>query len=309
MAYLENVQTFVRVYELGSMSAAARDRRVSPAVASARIRTLEDHLGVRLFQRTTRSLSATEQGRLFYEGAKRILDSIDEAEATVTELTQNPRGSLFVSAPLWVGRHLLAPIMPEFQVKYPDIDIRLRLSDRKIDITNEALDLAFILGQPEDSAMKMRGIAHCRRLLAAAPEYIARRGAPETAESLLEDAHDCLLLRFPGAPEFQWNLQTRLGRQRLSVQGPFASDDGDVLTDWALGGHGIVLKPVFEIAAHLASGALVEVASRAQPEPLQLACLYTHKRHQDPKARLFIEFVAPRLGEGVRLAEALVGQA
>lgn len=308
MAYLANVQTFVRVYELGSMSAAARDRRVSPAVASARIRALEEHLGVRLFQRTTRSLAPTEQGRLFYEGAKRILDSIDEAEATVTDLTQNPRGSLFVSAPLWLGRSFLAPLLPEFQKTYPEIEIRLRLSDRKIDITNEALDMAFILGQPEDSSLKMRGIAECARVLAAAPSYLERHGHPTSAESLIEDAHQCLLLRFPGAPEFQWTLRTKTGHQRLAVSGPFASDDGNVLTDWAVAGHGIVLKPIFEIAAQLASGALVTVAPDADPLPLQLACLFTHKRHQDPKARLFIEFVAPRLAQSVRKAEAGAGR-
>lgn len=304
MAYVDNVQMFVRVYELGSMSAAARDRRVSAAVASARISALEDHLGVRLFQRTTRSLSPTEQGRLFYDGAKRVLDAIDEAEAAVTEVTQNPRGSLFVSAPFSIGRRFLAPRIPAFRARYPEVNVRLRLSDRKIDVTGEALDLAFILGQPEDSALRMRSIAECDRVLAAAPAYIARRGLPANGDALVRDAHDCLLLRFPGAPEFQWTLETADGPRRLAVDGPFASDDGEVLTDWALAGEGVVLKPVFEIAEHLSAGRLVPVCTTTPPQPVRLACLYTHRRYQDPKARLFIEFMSAHLEREVRIAAA-----
>ena len=112
MSYVSNLRTFIRVYELGSMSSAARDQRVSPAVASARIAELEKHLGVRLFNRTTRSLQPTEQGNIFYKGACKILETIEEAEAAVTDLTQNPRGSLHVAAPLGIGKRLIAPLIP-----------------------------------------------------------------------------------------------------------------------------------------------------------------------------------------------------
>ncbi|NNU79488.1 LysR family transcriptional regulator [Halovulum dunhuangense] len=304
MAYVDNVRMFARVYELGSMSAAARDQRVSAAVASARVGALEAHLGVRLFQRTTRSLTATEQGRLFYEGAKRILEAIEDAESAVTDVTQNPRGSLYVSAPFSVGRRFIAPQVPAFRAQYPEINVRMRLSDRKVDVTAEALDLAFVLGQPEDSTLKMRVIADCRRVLAASPTYVARRGMPADGDALVAERHDCLLLRFPGAPEFQWTLETTDGPRRMAVDGPFASDDGEVLTGWALAGEGIVLKPVFEIAEHLASGRLVPVAAATPPQPARLAVLYTHRRYQDPKSRLFIAFMAERLSEDVRRAEA-----
>jgi len=303
MSYLDNIRTFVRVYELGSMSAAGRDLRISPAVTSARISQLEDHLNVRLFQRTTRNLTPTEQGKVFYGGARAVLETVEKAEAEVMSLTDNPRGSLYIAAPLGVGRRLVAPLVPEFLALYPEIDLRLRLSDRTVDLTTEGLDLAFFLGQPADSTLRIRKIADCRRLLCAAPAYVKARGMPATGIDLIRNGHECLNLRFPGATEFQWLLETPEGPQRFAVSGRFECDDGDVLTDWALVGQGIVMKPVFEVAEHLVSGALVPVATGTPPMPVQMACLYTHRRHQDPKTRLFMEFASERLGRAVRLAE------
>lgn len=307
MSYLDNIRTFVRVYELGSMSAAGRDLRVSPAVTSARISQLEDYLGVRLFQRTTRNLTATEQGQAFYSGAVSVLEAVDQAEAQVMHLTDTPRGTLFLAAPLGVGRRLVAPDVPSFLADYPQINIRLRLSDRTVDLTTEGLDLAFFLGQPADSNLRIRKIAECQRVLCAAPDYISRHGAPACGEDLVNGAHNCLNLRYPGASEFQWMLQSEQGPKRYAVSGRYECDDGDVLTDWALAGEGIALKPVFEVAEHLTSGALVAVAQQTPPVPVQMACLYTHRRHQDPKTRLFMDFMTQRMGASVRAAETLVG--
>ena len=295
MSYFDNLRTFVRIYELGSMSAAARDQRISPAVASARISQLEAHLGVRLFQRTTRRLTATEQGRIFYDGACAVLEAVESAEAGISEVTDNPRGTLHVAAPLGVGRRLIAPHVPDFAAEYPLVTVRLRLSDRKLDLTAEGLDIAFFLGRPADSTLRIRKIADCARVLCASPEYIAARGHPKTGGEIEKGRHECLNLRFPGATEFQWELQTEAGPRRFDVRGQFESDDGDVLTDWALAGQGIALKPVFEIAAHLEAGRLVPVCEDTPPLPVQMACLYTHRRHQDPKARLFMEFMIARM--------------
>ena len=149
MSYLRNVQVFVRVHELGSMSAAARDLRISPAVASSRISELERHLGVRLFNRTTRRLQPTEQGSIFYKGALKVLDAINEAEAAVADVSKTPRGTIFAAAPLGIGKRLIAPNVPAFRDAYRDVDVRLRLSDRRIDLTGEGLDVAFVLGALE----------------------------------------------------------------------------------------------------------------------------------------------------------------
>ncbi|MEZ5714801.1 MAG: LysR family transcriptional regulator [Paracoccaceae bacterium] len=303
MSYLENIRTFVRVYELGSMSAAARDLRISPAVASSRISQLEDHLNARLFQRTTRKLNATEQGRIFYDGAARILDAVAEAEAAVGQVTRDPRGTIYTAAPLGLGRRIIAPHIPAFRDEFPLINIRLRLSDRKLDLTAEGLDVMFFLGTPQDSSLRIRKIADCPRLLCAAPAYLARKGAPQDPHQLTSGAHDCLNLRFPGATEFQWPLQTSEGVRRFAVTGPFESDDGDVLTNWALDGQGIVLKPLFEVASHLASGALVPVLEHTPPVPVQLAALYTHRRKQDAKVRLFLDFMASRIAAALAPAQ------
>ncbi|MGR3481478.1 LysR family transcriptional regulator [Salipiger marinus] len=303
MSYFDNIRTFVRVYELGSMSAAGRDLRISSAVTSSRISQLEDHLGVRLFQRTTRSLTPTEHGKSFYRGATEILEAIESAEAQIVNVTEHLKGALYVAAPLGVGRRLIAPQVPGFLAEYPDVSIRLRLTDRKVDLTTEGLDLAFFLGQPEDSNLRIRKIADVPRVLCASPDYIARRGMPADGDALLSERHECLNLRFPGVSEFQWRLETSDGPRRFAVAGRYESDDGDVLTDWALAGHGIVLKPVFEVSEHLRSGALVPVAIRTPPEAIQMACLFTHRRRQDPKTRIFMDFVIDRIGAAFQQAD------
>ena len=194
MSYVNNLKTFVRVYELGSMSAAGRDLRISPAVSSSRISELEKHLGARLFNRTTRNLTPTQQGELFYKGAVKILDTISEVEGSVSEITAKPKGTIFVSAPLGIGKKLIAPMIPVFQEMYPEINVRLRLSDRKVDITNEGLDAAFVLGRLIDSELRVMPIYDFERVLCASPQYIKMHGTPEKASDLFLYKHRCLLL-------------------------------------------------------------------------------------------------------------------
>jgi len=286
MSYVANIKTFVRVYELGSMSAAGRDLRVSGAVTSSRIAELEKHLGVRLFNRTTRSLKPTEHGELFYKGATRILDTIEEVEGSIAEVTDQPRGSVFIAAPLGIGKKLIAPLVPSFKERFPDINVRLRLSDRKVDITNEGLDAAFVLGDLRDSEMRVRVVHTFERLLCASPDYLKKHG--QLQNNNFAD-HQCLLLRFPGAEEFFWTLQVAGKTQRYHFTSPLESDDGDVLTNWALQGSGIVNKTRFEVADHLTKGELVEVANDTPPTPLPFSCVFPHKRLQDPKTRYLID--------------------
>ncbi|MBO6784035.1 MAG: LysR family transcriptional regulator [Alphaproteobacteria bacterium] len=306
MSQFDNIRTFVRVFELGSMSEAARDQRVSPAVASSRISRLEKHLGVRLFNRTTRRIHPTEHGQAYYEGAVKVLQAMEEAEAAVAAISRQPRGTIFVAAPLGVGRRFIAPNVPAFKDSYPEINVRLRMSDRNVDITKEGIDVAFHLGSLTDSSLRLNKIADCPRVLCAAPDYIARRGMPADGQALIDDRHDCLLLRFPGAPEFAWTLIEDGAPRSFEVDGPFESDDGDVLTDWALAGQGIANKPVFEVADHLKSGALVPVATATPPTPAQLSCLYPHKQLQDPKITLFMDFMVARCREELKGGTARV---
>ncbi|WP_028716827.1 LysR family transcriptional regulator [Paracoccus sp. J39] len=290
MPYLESLRVFVRVVELGSITAGGRDLRMSPAVASNRIKDLETRYGVRLLNRTTRKLVPTEVGRAFYDNARRVIETLDEAEAVVSGFSGMPHGALRVTAPLGLGRRLIAPLVPKFCDEYPGVEVRLRLSDRNVDIIADGIDLAFFLGEPQDSALKWRRIAECRRVLVATPAYLEAHGRPERTEDLT--AHNCLLLRYPRSPEYYWVLQTPEGPQKLLVNGKFDADDGDVLSNWALGGRGIVNRPRYEVAEHLAAGQLVEVLPDYPPIPSQFGVLTPHRRLQDPKVRLFADFIA-----------------
>ena len=294
MAYLDNIAVFVRVVELGNLSAAGRDMRISPAVASNRIKELEKHLGVRLFNRTTRQLMPTEHGNVFYSGAKQVLEAITEAEAAVSALSGQPRGTIRVTAPLGLGRRLVASGIPEFHDKYPDIEVRLRLSDHNVDILKEGLDVAFRLGVIEDSSLRMRGIMECERVLVAAPKYLEKRGEPESPNELIGKKHDCLMLRYPGSREYFWTLETPNGPTKFEVHGPFDSDDGDVLTGWSLAGRGIINKPRFEVEPFIRDQRLKIILPQTPPTPVQFAAVYPHKKLQDPKVRLLLDFMAER---------------
>lgn len=293
MSYLESLRVFVRVVELGSITSGGRDLRLSPAVASNRIKDLENRFGVRLLNRTTRTLTPTEIGRAFYDHARGVIDKLDEAEAVVSSFSGKPQGVIRLSAPLGLGRRLVAPLIPRFCHDNPGVDFRLRLSDRSVNIVEDAIDLAFFLGEPEDSALKWRKIADCPRVLVASPEYLAKNGTPEKPEDLVD--HNCLLLRYPRSPEFFWMLNTSDGPQKMLVSGRFDTDDGDVLTQWALGGEGIANRPRYEVASDLEAGRLVQVLPENPPMTSQLGCLTPHRRLQDPKIRMFADFAIHEL--------------
>lgn len=300
MPYLESIRVFTRTVELGSITAGGRDNRLTPAVASNRIKELEQRLGVRLFNRSTRRLTPTEIGRAYYETAKRVLEAIEESEAAVASFSQQPRGALVITAPLGIGRRIVAPLIPAFHEAFPGIEVRLRLSDRKLDYLAEGVDVAFALGTLEDSSFKMRTIADCERALVAAPAYLAARGVPATPQDLLAQNHNCLLLRFPGSHEYYWTFVTHDGPLKITPHGSFDADDAEVLADWALAGAGIANRPRFEVARHLASGALVEVLPGAPLVPIRFACLYPHRRLQDPKVQAFIPWMTERCRQRVR---------
>ena len=289
MPYIESLRVFARVLELGSITSGGRDLRLTPAVASKRIKELEKRLGVRLFNRTTRSITPTEVGRVFYEEAKKVLESLDDAEAVVANFSDTPRGVIRVTAPLGVGRRIIAPLVPRFIAQFPDTRVQMRLSDRTVDILGERLDVAFFVGTPKESNLKLRKFAECERVLCASPGYLSRCGAPETPDDLLN--HNCLLLRYPRSPEYFWLLQTETGPRKLDVSGKFDADDSDVLTEWALAGHGIVNKPRFDVTEHLKSGRLIEVLPGRPPVSSLFGCLYPHRKLQDPKIRHFVDFM------------------
>jgi DNA-binding transcriptional LysR family regulator len=288
MISLENVRIFMRAVETGSFSAAGRMLRLSPSVVSYRIQLLEDHLNCRLLTRTTRSMSLTEAGRVFFERCVEVVEAVERAEASVAqEGGANPHGVLRVTAPLGLGRRVIAPMLARYRAAQPQTDLRLRLSDHLLDLVQEGIDIAVRLARLEDSSFTLRKIADVRRVLCASPAYLEARGRPETPQDLTQ--HDCLLLRFPGSQQFRWTLDHRAEAVTVPISGPFDVDDGDVLTQWALDGLGIILKPLFEVAEHIASGRLVEVLPEAPPQPVTLGLLYPTRRMLAPRAKTFID--------------------
>ncbi len=297
MSLLENMRVFVRVVEQDSMSAAGRLLRLSPAVVSHRIQSLESHLGVRLLNRTTRRVQPTEQGLAFYQAAQEVLAAVERAETVVAGAGGQPQGALRVTAPLGFARRVLAPLVPEFQQAHPKVTLQLRCSEHIVDLLNESVDVALRMGILTDSSLIARKIVDCERLLCAAPSYLSERGTPQTPEDLL--AHNCLLLRFPGSQQFRWTLQTPEGPQTLSVQGGFDADDGDLLTTWALNGQGIVLKPLWEVAEYVKDGRLVPVLADCPPEPVTLSVLYPHRRLLPARVKAFADFAVTRFAEEI----------
>jgi DNA-binding transcriptional LysR family regulator len=292
MPYVESIKVFVRVVELGSITAAGRDQRLTPAVASNRIKELERRLGVRLFNRTTRKLALTETGRVFFDHANKVIEAVENAEAAVAGFAGKPRGVVRALAPLGLGRRIIGPLIPAFSEQYPEIEVRLRLTDRKTDFLSEGADVAFVLGALEDSNMKLKTVMTCERVLVASRTYLDKNGVPAEPSDLSSDQHNCLLLRFPGSQEYYWMLMIDGLAVKTFVKGRYDVDDGDLLTSWALDGRGIANRPRYEVAAHLRSGDLIEVLPNTPPENVRFGCLYPHRRLQDPKVRLFMEFIS-----------------
>lgn len=290
MGMLEDVTLFVRVVEKGSFSSAGRDMRMSAAVVSHRIMSLEKRLGARLFTRTTRSMQLTTSGQLFHERAIELVEAAARAESSIGDEAGTPKGPIKVTAPLGLGRRLLGPSILKFRASYASVDVRVRLSEHLVDLTAEGIDVALRLANFTDSSFILKKVAQIDRVLCAAPAYLEKATTPQTIDDL--DRHNCLLLRFPGSRQFRWPFRDAGGQVvQATVGGRIDADDGDLLTAWALAGQGIVLKPLFEVAEHLASGALVPVLANHPPEPLTLGVLYPSRQLIPAKIRVFADFL------------------
>ena len=284
---VENIRVFMRAVESGSFSEAGRVLRLSSAVASYRIRVLEEHLGCRLLTRTTRRMSLTEAGRIFYERCIDVVEALDRAESSVADKGGAPRGAIKLTAPLGLGRKVIAPIIGDYRSRHPETEVRLRLSDHLLDLVQEAVDVALRMAKLEDSTFTQRKIADVRRVICASPEYLERMGTPELPDDLLR--HECLLLRFPGSRQFRWTVGDGKKSVTVPVSGSVDADDGDVLTEWAVSGQGLVLKPLFEVARHVAEGRLRIVMQDHPPQPVDISLLYPSRKMQARRVRDLVD--------------------
>jgi DNA-binding transcriptional LysR family regulator len=292
MPFIDNIRVLVRTVELGSFTAAGRSMRLSAGVVSQRIGSLEEHLGCRLFNRTTRRMQLTEQGRAFYENCLDVLAAVERAQASVATKGARPHGMLIITAPLGFGRRVVAPMLPQIQVDHPEIDCFLRLSDYFVDLLTESVDVAVRMATLPDSSLTMRKIAHVDRVLCASPAYVDAHGEPRSIGDLLD--HRCLMLRFPGARRLKWSLMDGGSVREISVLSHLVADDGDILTQWALAGEGIAMKPLFEVAEHLRSGALVPVLRNNSPAPVTLAVLHAYQHMVPAKVTTFSDLLIER---------------
>jgi len=290
----DDMAIFVRIIELGSLSAAGRDMRLSPAVVSNRVARLEGSLGVRLLNRTTRRVSPTEEGATFYEHCLSILNELEQAESVISERLTEPRGPIKVTLPSVFGRLHVAPHVPAFLARHPHLQVRLHLTDSLVDLVQERIDLAIRIAELADSQAIARKLAPNRRVIVAAPAYLARHPAPREPADLLK--HNCLLLRFPGSRQYRWTLQGPDGPMTLRVAGSMDANNGEVLRDWCLAGHGLALKSLWEIVDDLNDGRLEVVLPAFPPLGHAIYALYPHSRYLPARVRVFIDFLAEIFG-------------
>lgn len=285
----------VQVVEDGSFSRAAHSLRLSPSAVSKVIARLEDRLGVRLIQRTTRRLALTAEGRLFHDRCREILDEIAAAEELVAGSRLRPRGVLRVGLSHGFGMSQIVPLVPLFAERYPDVELQLAFADRRVDLVAEGLDLAIRLGPVRDEALIARRLCEHSRIVCAAPSYLARHGAPATPADLAR--HNCILF---DQPEYlnHWPFRRPDGTvERVRVQGTARSDSGDALHQLLLGGIGIARAADFLTLRDLAAGRLVPVLeSFAVDERTPVHAVYPQRRHLPAKVRAFVDFLVEQLG-------------
>jgi DNA-binding transcriptional LysR family regulator len=291
---MDDREVFFHVVEAHGFGAAARRLDTTPASVSRRVKALEQRLGVRLLQRTTRKLSLTEAGERYFREARRLLHELDDLEQALTASANEPEGELRIVAPMSFGQRRLAPVVATFAVLHPKVRISLILEDRETDLIDAAADLAIRIGYPADSSLVARAIAPVPRHACAAPDYLVRRGCPESPADLLH--HDCLHYNLISERE-EWTFSGEDGEQTLAVKGSFCSNNGDVLAEAAMQGLGIALLPDFIAEEGLADGRLVKVLEDFERAPLTLFALYPSRRHVPAKTRRFLDHLAACFAE------------
>ncbi|MCC8931238.1 LysR family transcriptional regulator [Rhizobium sp. 'Codium 1'] len=291
MTNLGDLEVFVRVIAAGSMSTAARDLGLSPAVVSKRIKRLEDKLGTRLLQRTTRQISLTEAGQGFHERVLTVLGGLEEAEAFASGRSSEVNGTLKISASTSFGRMHVAPHLKPFMQAHPDLAIHLVLSDEFTDIVGGGFDIAIRIAELNDSSLVARRLAPVRRVLCAAPSYLAAHGTPETLDDLKK--HRCL----PAHNHDSWRLEGPNGPVTLRPEGMLITNSSEVIREAVIAGLGIALRSTWDVGAELKSGKLVQVLPQYESSRnVALSAVYPSRQFLPAKVRLFIDYLAELYG-------------
>lgn len=294
MDNVSEMEVFVRVVQAKSFSEAARSLGLSPSAVSKQIGRLEDRLGARLLNRTTRQLSLTEIGAAFHERAERIVADIAEAERAVSHLHGAPRGQLRVNAPVAFGIDHLAPLLPGFMAQNHEVSVDLSVNDRFVDLVEEGVDVAIRIGELADSSLIARRLAANRRVVCAAPDYLERRGTPASTAGLKR--HNCLVYTYRQQRR-EWHFDGPDGHEVVTVSGDLETNNAQVLRMAALGGLGIVLLPLWLVGQDLTEGRLIEVLPQYHVPDSAIYAVWPAGRHLSPKVRAFVDHIAVEIGE------------
>lgn len=286
MEHLADIVIFVRVVDAGSFTAAAEGLSISKSYASRRVRALEDHLGARLLDRTTRRLSLTEAGRAFYEQAAPHLDGLADAERAVAALQSAPRGTLRLAAPLSFGLRWLQPALLGFMARWPELRVEVSFDDRTVDVVAEGYDLAIRGGRLVDSSLVARRLAPITGVVAASPAYLARAGTPTHPSEL--SRHACLDYAVATTMP-RWWLSGPDGEVSAEVDALYLADNGLALVAAAVAGAGVVYQPDFLVRDDVRAGRLVQLFPGWQTWQGAFHAVYPHRRHLSPKVRLLVE--------------------
>jgi len=296
---LHDLDIFVATAEQGGLSAAARRLDLSPAVASAGLKRLEAELGTVLFVRTTRSMRLTTAGERLLVRAKTLLDGLREAEAELRAEHDRIEGTLHISMPSDLGRHVVLPWLDEFQARHPGVKLRLQLTDRLADIRREPVDVALRFGvQPDSSMVALPLLPENRRVLCAAPAYLARRGMPLSPHDLAD--HNCLCFMVDDTVYDRWRLLRGGDEAEVTVHGDRVADDSEVVRRWAVAGFGVCYRSRIDVHDDLASGRLRVVCPDWEGENVPLMMVLPGRKQMSPAVRLLREFLAARAQALVR---------
>jgi DNA-binding transcriptional LysR family regulator len=277
----------------GSLSAAARELGITTPAVSKHLALMESRVGVSLVSRTTRRMSLTQEGEVYLEHARRILGEIDDMEQLIGGAKASAKGLLRVNATLGFGRTHVAPIISRFVAKFPDVEVQLQLSVNPPPLTEDVFDVCIRFGAPPDARVIARHIAPNRRLLCASPAYIARHGLPKVANDLVR--HNCIGIRQGEEAYGVWRLTSGRGRATLTevvkTRGNLTTNDGEIAVNWALDGHGILMRAEWDIERHLASGRLVPVLPQCHTPDADIYAVYPQRHKNAGRVRAFVDFI------------------
>jgi len=284
-----DIELFCAVVEAGGISAAALASGSSPPAVSRRLSALEARLGVRLAERSARRFRLTDEGALYYQHCRSILADLRDADAEVSARGAVARGLLKVGAPMELGRTRVAPLLADFAVGHPGLEVHLTLSDAGLEVGQDGIDVALRIDRPDDPAVIARKIATTRRVLCGAPSYLAARGTPERPADLAE--HECLRLARRHRLHDQWRFRSDSGVEEIKVGGHLSSSSGDVLHGWALEGRGLSSEALWDVAEDLQAGRLVECLADYRCEEIELFATFQPGHPIPPRVRLFVDFM------------------